>query len=159
MYCIIVFQKGALVVIHGMAQQYGARCSLCDLDAVKPLLSILLFKKNVILRYLAADTLCNLAHLKRGRKLIRLRGGIDILVRIHHRITKNIFNIIFISKILYWSQYYGYKVHTMDTSKEILSIPAAELISRDRKIVRLVKTCSSILNFLCRSLKSQEALW
>ncbi|VVC37191.1 Armadillo-type fold,Armadillo,Armadillo-like helical [Cinara cedri] len=112
-----------------MAQQYGARCSLCDLDAIKPLLSILLFKKNVILRYLAADTLRNLAHLKRGRKLIRLRGGIDILV------------------------------HTMDTSKDILSIPAAELISRDRKIVRLVKTCSSILNFLCRSLKSQEALW
>lgn len=80
--CFKTHQKESLFVIHEMSQQYGAQCSLCHLDAVKLLISILLLKKNITVRYLATDTLRNISKLRIGRKLIRLSGGVQILVRI-----------------------------------------------------------------------------
>lgn len=65
-----------------MSLQYGAQCSLCHLGAVKLLISILLLKKSMTVRYLATDTLRNISKLRIGRKLIRLNGGIQILVRV-----------------------------------------------------------------------------
>lgn len=70
-----------------MSENYGIQCSLCNLDVVKPLVSILLFEKNVTVKSIAAATLQNISKLRRGRKLIRLNNGIRILVR-----TKNILN-------------------------------------------------------------------
>jgi len=70
-----------LIIVHEMSQHYGIQCSLCTLDAVKPLIAILLFKNNYKVKYLASETLQNIAKLRRGRKLIRLSGGIKTMVR------------------------------------------------------------------------------
>lgn len=66
-----------------MSQLYGTQCMLCDLGAVKTLVR-LLYYKTVDIQYLAVDTLQSVSKLKKGRKLIRLYGGIPIMVR-----TKN----------------------------------------------------------------------
>lgn len=76
-----------------MAQQYGVRHSLCNLDAVKPLLSILSMKNKSDLWGKAADVLLNIAHLKKGRQLIRINEGIEIIVRMHIA-ELHLFNLI-----------------------------------------------------------------
>jgi len=76
----IIIQENALIIVHEMSQHYGIQCALCKLDAVKPLINILLFKNNYNVKYLASETLQNIAKLRRGRKLIRLSGGIKIMV-------------------------------------------------------------------------------
>lgn len=81
----VIFQIQSLKILRKMSQNYGVQCSLCDLDAVKPLVSILLFENKVSIRSLAAATLQNISKLRKGRKLIRLNEGVRILVR-----TKNI---------------------------------------------------------------------
>jgi len=63
-----------------MSKQYGNQCSLCNLDAVRPLISILLLNKNVTLQNLAMSTLFNISKLRKGRKLIRISSGIPIIV-------------------------------------------------------------------------------
>lgn len=83
----IIIQENALIIVHEMSQHYGIQCTLCKLDAVKSLINILLFKNNYNVKYMASETLQNIAKLRRGRKLIRLSGGIKIMVH-----TLNIFN-------------------------------------------------------------------
>lgn len=67
-------------IIHVMSSYYGVQSQLCDLNAVKPLIGILLFENNPELKRIAVDTLHNISKLKKGRKLIRLTGGIRLLV-------------------------------------------------------------------------------
>lgn len=75
------FQTEALYIVCEMSILYGAQCSLYKLDAIRPLLSILLLKKNnVAVRYMAAETLGNVAKLRKARKLIRIHGGVWIMV-------------------------------------------------------------------------------
>jgi hypothetical protein len=83
------FQIESLNIIYKMSENYGIQCSLCNLDVVKPLVSILLFEKNVTVKSIAAAILQNISKLRKGRKLIRLNNGIRILVR-----AKNILNIL-----------------------------------------------------------------
>lgn len=63
-----------------MSIEYASQCSLCNLGAIKPLINILLFYKNIYLHYLAIKTLYNISKIRKGRKLIRLCGGIPIIV-------------------------------------------------------------------------------
>lgn len=72
-----------------MSEQYGSQCSLCNLDAVKPLINILFLNKNVIIKDLAANTMVNISKLKKGRQLIRISGGIPVIVG-----TFNIFECV-----------------------------------------------------------------
>lgn len=63
-----------------MSTHYGVKSQLCDLNAVKPLMGILLFENNPEIKRITVDTLYNISTLKKGRKLIRLNGGIHHLV-------------------------------------------------------------------------------
>ncbi|XP_025200518.1 armadillo repeat-containing protein gudu-like [Melanaphis sacchari] len=121
--------ENALIIVHEMSQHYGIQCSLCKLDAVKPLINILLFINNYNVKYLASETLQNIAKLRKGRKLIRLSGGIKIIVQM------------------------------MNVSKYVLPMHLNNMNETNRATVGLMNCCSGILRQLCRSLKSQEELW
>ncbi|XP_016657738.1 armadillo repeat-containing protein gudu-like [Acyrthosiphon pisum] len=120
--------ENALIIVHEMSQHYGIQCSLCTLDAVKPLINILLFKNNYKVKYLASETLQNIAKLRRGRKLIRLSGGIKTMVQM------------------------------MNVSKHILPMHLNSMNEINRAAVGLMNCCSGTLRQLCRSLKCQEQL-
>lgn len=131
-----------------MAPYYGIQCTLCNLDAVKPLVNILLFKKNGDLQYLAADTLQNISRLRRGRKLIRLSGGIHILVR-----SDDMFNIPILTTM------FIFKVQILASSINVILTTKQEKSSAHQTVVKLATSCSDTLRLLCRSLKSQRILW
>ncbi|XP_060844548.1 armadillo repeat-containing protein gudu-like [Rhopalosiphum padi] len=121
--------ENALIIIHEMSQHYGIQCSLCKLDAVKPLMNIMLLKNNYNVKYLASETIYNISKLRRGRKLIRLSGGIKIMVAM------------------------------INISKHILPMYLNSMDETNRTTVRLMNCCSGTLRQLCRSLKSQKQLW
>lgn len=77
-----MFQSDTLFIVSRMSELYGAQCALCDLNAVDPLLNLVMSdKKNIVDQFLAAETLRNIAKLRKGRKLIRIKGGVRLLVR------------------------------------------------------------------------------
>lgn len=158
-----------MIIVHEMSQHYGIQCSLCKLDAVKPLIAILLFKNNYKVKYLASETLQNIAKLRRGRKLIRLSGGIKTIVRMEsifdpcrsHVIPNH-------TTIGYWSYIIikttidvnvHLKVQMMNVSKHVLPMNLNSMNEINRAAVGLMNCCSGTLRQLCRSLKCQEQLW
>lgn len=79
-----------------MSPFYAVQSQLCDLNAVKPLLGILLFENNPELQNITMDTLYNISHLRKGRKLIRLTSGIQLLV-----LSGNTLNVTILTTMLF----------------------------------------------------------
>lgn len=66
----------------------GTRRNLTNLGAV-PILVKLLSDRSLDLQILSAETLANVAKIKKGRKFIRKAGGIKLMVNV--QITKHIY--------------------------------------------------------------------
>lgn len=71
----------------------GTRRNLTNLGAI-PILVKLLSDRSLDLQILSAETLANVAKIKKGRKFIRKAGGIKLMVNAANKL-KNIYLFIF----------------------------------------------------------------
>lgn len=72
-------QLGSLAVLLQLATSSEMRKALIDLDIVTPLINILKHPARD-LQVMAAETMANIAMMRKARKQIRIRNGIPLIV-------------------------------------------------------------------------------
>lgn len=76
-------QLGSLAVLARLGNCYETRKYLIDLGIVSPLIKMLKQQARDV-KILAAETMANVAKMRKARKQIRIRSGIALIVKQHN---------------------------------------------------------------------------
>ncbi|XP_050525154.1 armadillo repeat-containing protein gudu-like isoform X2 [Daktulosphaira vitifoliae] len=120
-------RHGALAILHEMSFLLGTRRNLTNLGAI-PILVNLLSDRSSDIQILAAETLANIAMIRKGRKFIRKAGGIKLMVK-----------------------YMDVQDHILKTDNDLL-LPAQQ------KSLTLLCKCSQAIWFISKSDKNKDAM-
>ncbi|XP_050423913.1 armadillo repeat-containing protein gudu isoform X2 [Adelges cooleyi] len=120
-------RHGALAILHEMSFMLGTRRNLTNLGAI-PILVKLLSERSIDMQTLAAQTLANVATIRKGRKFIRKAGGIELMV------------------------------NYMDVPQQILKTENDLLQPAQQKSLSLLCKCSQALWYMSKSDKNKDVM-
>ncbi|XP_025411817.1 armadillo repeat-containing protein gudu-like [Sipha flava] len=120
-------KHGALAILNEMSFLLGTRRNLTNLGAI-PILVKLLADRSIDLQILSAETLANVAKIRKGRKFIRKAGGIKLMV------------------------------NYMDVPLQVLKTESEMLPAIQQKSFSLLRNCSKALWFMSKSDKNKDVM-